>query len=136
VPFPDELARGLAVVTYDPRWPADFVTLAGRVKAALGPMAARVDHVGSTSVPGLAAKDCIDVQAEVHVLAGDLISGRFAEIGFRLRPEPWNWVEAAPGGPCAKLVFEVPHRFRTGDPIGFSWKGTGSSAGKSEAILS
>jgi GrpB-like predicted nucleotidyltransferase (UPF0157 family) len=108
VPFPDELARGLAVVTYDPRWPADFVTLAGRVTAALGPMAVRVDHVGSTSVPGLAAKDCIDVQVEVHVLAEDPISGCFAGIGFRLRPEPWNRVEAAPGGPCPKRVFAPP----------------------------
>jgi len=81
------------------------VTLASRVKAALGLLAVRVDHVGSTSVPGLAAKDCIDVQIEVHVLDEDVISGRFAEIGFRLRPEPWNRVEATPGGPCPKLVF-------------------------------
>jgi GrpB-like predicted nucleotidyltransferase (UPF0157 family) len=108
VPFPDELARDLAVVTYDPGWPADFVTLAGRVKAALGPMAVRVEHVGSTSVPGLAAKDCIDVQVEVDVLAEDLIAGRFAQIGFRLRPEPWNRVEATPAGPCPKLVFAPP----------------------------
>jgi GrpB-like predicted nucleotidyltransferase (UPF0157 family) len=108
VPFPDELAKGLAVVTYDPRWPADFVRLASRVKAALGPMAVRVDHVGSTSVPGLAAKDCIDVQVEVHALAEDLISRRFAKVGFRLRPEPWNRAEAAPGGPCPKLVFAPP----------------------------
>jgi len=115
MPFPDELARGLAVVTYDPRWPADFVTLAGRVKAALGPMAVRVDHVGSTSVPGLAAKDCIDIQVEVRALAGELISGRFAKIGFRLRPEPWNRVEATPAGPCPKLVFAPPAGERAGN---------------------
>lgn len=57
MPFPDELARGLAVVAYDQRWPGDFAVLAGRVQDALGPMAVRVSHVGSTSVPGLAAKD-------------------------------------------------------------------------------
>jgi GrpB-like predicted nucleotidyltransferase (UPF0157 family) len=95
-------------VAYDPRWPADFVTLASRVEAALGPMAVRVEHVGSTSVPGLTAKDCIDVQVEVDGFAEDLISDRFAEIGFRLRPEPWNRVEATPGGPCPKLVFAPP----------------------------
>jgi GrpB-like predicted nucleotidyltransferase (UPF0157 family) len=95
-------------VAYDPRWPGDFVTLASRVKAALGPMVVRVDHVGSTSVPGLAAKDCTDVQVEVDVLAEDLISGRFAKIGFRLRPEPWNRAEDTPGGPCPKLVFAPP----------------------------
>jgi GrpB-like predicted nucleotidyltransferase (UPF0157 family) len=108
VPFPDELARGLAVVTYEPGWPAEFVALASRVTAALGPMAVRVEHVGSTSVPGLAAKDCIDVQVEVHALDEQLISGRLAEIGFRLRPEPWNRVEGTPGGPCPKLVFAPP----------------------------
>jgi GrpB-like predicted nucleotidyltransferase (UPF0157 family) len=108
VPFPDELARDLAVVSYDPGWPAEFVTLASRVKAALGPIAVRVEHVGSTSVPGLAAKDCIDVQVEVDALAEDQISGRFAEVGFRLRPEPWNRVEDTPVGSCPKLVFAPP----------------------------
>lgn len=96
------------MVTYDRRWPAEFVALASRVKAALGTVAVRVDHVGSTSVPGLAAKDCIDVQVEVHALAEGPISSRFAEIGFRLRPEPWNRVEDTPGGPCPKLVFAPP----------------------------
>jgi GrpB-like predicted nucleotidyltransferase (UPF0157 family) len=108
VPFPDELARGLAVVAYDSRWPSDFVVLAGRIQGALGSMAVRVDHVGSTSVPGLAAKDCIDVQVEVQALDEELIAGRLGEIGFRLRPEPWNRAEPTPAGPCPKLVFAPP----------------------------
>jgi GrpB-like predicted nucleotidyltransferase (UPF0157 family) len=108
VPFPDELAGGLAVAAYDPRWPADFSVLARRLQAALGQVALRVHHVGSTSVPGLAAKDCIDVQVEVQALAWELIAGRLATIGFRLRPEPWNQVEATPGGTCPKLVFAMP----------------------------
>lgn len=108
MPFPDELARGLAVVGYDPRWPGDFADLAGRIQDALGPAAVRVSHVGSTSVPGLAAKDCIDVQVEVRVLDEDLITGCLGGIGFRLRPEPWNRAEPTPGGPCPKLVFAPP----------------------------
>jgi GrpB-like predicted nucleotidyltransferase (UPF0157 family) len=108
VPFPDELARGLAVVAYDPRWPGDFSVLARRLQAALGSAAVRVHHVGSTSVPGLAAKDCIDVQVEVRVLDRELIAGRMAAIGFRLRPEPWNQAEPTPGGSCPKLVFAPP----------------------------
>jgi len=105
VPFPDELARGLAVVAYDHRWPGDFAVLARAIHGALGPEAVRVNHVGSTSVPGLAAKDCIDVQVEVRDLAEELIAVRFGAIGFRQRPEPWNHVEATPRGPCPKLVF-------------------------------
>lgn len=108
MPFDDELARGLAVVAYDPRWPEEFVALASRIHDALEPMAVRVSHVGSTSVPGLAAKDCIDVQVEVLALDEELIVGCFETIGFRLRPEPWNRVESAPGGPYPKLVFAQP----------------------------
>ena len=108
MPFPDELARGLAVVAYDRRWPGDFAVLARRIQDALGPTAVRVYHVGSTSVPGLAAKDCIDVQVEVHALDEELIADCFGKIGFRLRPEPWNRLEPAPGSPCPKLVFAPP----------------------------
>jgi GrpB-like predicted nucleotidyltransferase (UPF0157 family) len=108
VPFPDELARGLAVVAYDGRWPADFAVLARKIQNALGPIAVRVSHVGSTSVPGLAAKDCIDVQVEVRAVVEEPIADCFGKIGFRLRPEPWNHVEATPDGPCPKLVFAPP----------------------------
>ena len=108
MPFPDELARGLAVVACDRRWPGDFAVLARRIQGALGPAAIRVSHVGSTSVPGLAAKDCIDVQVEVQALDEELMTGCLGKTGFRLRPEPWNHVEATPGGPCPKLVFAPP----------------------------
>jgi GrpB-like predicted nucleotidyltransferase (UPF0157 family) len=108
VPFPDELARGLAVVAYDHRWPGDFDVLARRIQGALGPAAVQVSHVGSTSVPGLAAKDCIDVQVEARTLDEDLVVGRLGKAGFRLRPEPWNRVEPAPAGPSPKLVFAPP----------------------------
>jgi GrpB-like predicted nucleotidyltransferase (UPF0157 family) len=108
VPFPDELARSLAVVAYDRRWPGEFSVLARRITVAMGPMAVRVTHVGSTSVPGLAAKDCIDVQVEVQDLDEEPIAGRFAEIGFRLRPEAWNRMETTPRGTCPKLVFAPP----------------------------
>ena len=80
-----------------------------------GRVAVRVSHVGSTSVPGLAAEDCIDVQVEVGALEENLITGRFGRIGFRLRPEPWNRAEPAPGGPCPKLVFAPPQGERAGN---------------------
>ena len=53
------------IVEYDPSWPERFVRLAGSLRRALGDRAARIDHIGSTSVPGLAAKDVIDVQVSV-----------------------------------------------------------------------
>lgn len=44
----------------DPAWPAAFATIAGRIRAALGSRALLLEHVGSTSIPGLAAKPVID----------------------------------------------------------------------------
>jgi GrpB-like predicted nucleotidyltransferase (UPF0157 family) len=54
----------ITIVEYDPRWPAPFEELAGRIRAALGPGSERalgVEHIGSTAVPGLVAKPIIDV---------------------------------------------------------------------------
>lgn len=50
----------IVVRAYDPGWPARFQELAGRVRQALGARALVVEHIGSTSVPGLAAKPIID----------------------------------------------------------------------------
>ncbi len=59
----------LEVVPYDPAWPARFAAERGRIAAALGPLALRIDHNGSTAVPGLAAKPVIDIQVSVAALA-------------------------------------------------------------------
>ncbi|WP_253778108.1 dephospho-CoA kinase [Goodfellowiella coeruleoviolacea] len=76
------------VVTADPTWPEQARRLAARVRAAAGPSGLRVDHVGSTSVPGLAAKDVIDLQLTVASLAeADALAEPLAEAGFPLVPE-------------------------------------------------
>src|SRR2546425_2727183 len=58
----------LEIVPYDPEWPAAFEAEAVRLRAALGDVALRIDHHGSTSVPGLAAKPIIDIQVSVAAL--------------------------------------------------------------------
>ena len=45
----------------DPEWPQQYAEVAARIKHVLGPVAIVVEHVGSTSVPGLAAKPVLDV---------------------------------------------------------------------------
>jgi GrpB-like predicted nucleotidyltransferase (UPF0157 family) len=55
----------IRVVAYDPQWPTVFVEQAGPLRAALGAVALRIDHIGSTAVPGLAAKPIIDIQISV-----------------------------------------------------------------------
>lgn len=59
----------IEVVPYDPRWPALYAVEAERLRAALGPALREMEHVGSTSVPGLAAKPILDVMAAVDALA-------------------------------------------------------------------
>ncbi len=61
-----ERADGAIEVTaYDQRWPALFTDWHDRLAAALGPAAIRIEHVGSTAVPGLAAKAIVDIQVSV-----------------------------------------------------------------------
>ena len=50
------LEDSITISAYDPAWPAWFQVEAKRIEAAIGSAAVRVDHVGSTAVPGLAAK--------------------------------------------------------------------------------
>jgi GrpB-like predicted nucleotidyltransferase (UPF0157 family) len=51
----------VTIVDYDPTWPVLFGREASRIRAALGRSALLVEHAGSTSVPGLAAKPIIDI---------------------------------------------------------------------------
>ena len=57
--------RRIEIVDYDPAWPVLFGELGRTLRAALGAVALRIDHIGSTAVPGLAAKPVIDVQISV-----------------------------------------------------------------------
>ncbi|SFA91215.1 GrpB domain, predicted nucleotidyltransferase, UPF0157 family [Amycolatopsis marina] len=57
--------REIRIVEHDPSWPERFELERRRIVAALGELASRVDHVGSTSVPGLAAKPIIDIDVSV-----------------------------------------------------------------------
>ena len=75
----------IVVVDYDPRWSELFEALRARVASALGELALAIEHVGSTSVPGLAAKPIIDM--DVVVRGGDVAEGiaRLAQLGYRHR---------------------------------------------------
>jgi GrpB-like predicted nucleotidyltransferase (UPF0157 family) len=53
--------RDIVLVEYDPRWPGRFAHEEPKIRSALGPGALQVEHVGSTSVPGLLAKPIIDI---------------------------------------------------------------------------
>jgi GrpB-like predicted nucleotidyltransferase (UPF0157 family) len=56
---------GIVIVRADASWPAQYEKIAHAVSGLLGETAQRIDHIGSTSVPGLAAKDILDMQVTV-----------------------------------------------------------------------
>ncbi|MEZ4708412.1 MAG: GrpB family protein [Caldilineaceae bacterium] len=59
------MADKIEIFPYDPNWPNLFTQLGATLRTALGDVALRIDHIGSTSVPGLDAKPVIDVQIAV-----------------------------------------------------------------------
>jgi dephospho-CoA kinase len=103
VPFNANLIAGvrsrparLAVVEPDPEWPAEAARLAARIRDALGERAPAVEHIGSTSVPGLPAKDVVDLQVGVSSLAvadepafvADLAQRGFVRVGDATQDTP------------------------------------------------
>jgi GrpB-like predicted nucleotidyltransferase (UPF0157 family) len=60
--------KPLVISDYDPSWPTRFRGIGELLRDQLGAEALRIDHIGSTSVPGLPAKDLIDVQVTVEGL--------------------------------------------------------------------
>ncbi|HZR82919.1 MAG TPA: GrpB family protein [Candidatus Binatia bacterium] len=73
----------LEIVAYDPEWPNEFAAERARIADALGVIARRIDHHGSTSVPGLAAKPVIDIQVSVRSLKPLAAYGdRLARLGY------------------------------------------------------
>ena len=74
------------VVPYDPAWPDRFAAWRDRLVGALGATALRIEHVGSTAVPGLAAKPVVDIQVSVADLEDESAYVRAVEgTGLRLR---------------------------------------------------
>ena len=91
---PEVLDRPIALSEYDPRWPVLYAREAARVRAALGDRVLLLEHCGSTSVPGLAAKPIVDM-----VLALDDSADEPAYVpdleaaGYVLRIRERDWYE-------------------------------------------
>jgi GrpB-like predicted nucleotidyltransferase (UPF0157 family) len=88
------------IVTYDESWPEQFQRLAQPLRRVLGPVALRIDHIGSTSVPGLAAKPVIDIQ--ISVADFDPLDA------FRLPLESLGYVFRAENSELTKRYFREP----------------------------
>lgn len=98
----------ISVVDYDERWPVRFREIAARVRRALGEDALGVEHIGSTSVPGLAAKPIVDVLltvADVSSEAAYLPALKSAGFLLRVR-EPEHRMVRTPARDVHVHVYE------------------------------
>jgi GrpB-like predicted nucleotidyltransferase (UPF0157 family) len=78
----------IVITPYDSAWAARYADEARKIREVLGDLAVRIDHVGSTSVPGLAAKPVIDIQVSVPSLVPlARIAGPLSQIGYTHIPD-------------------------------------------------
>lgn len=109
----------IGVVEAMPEWAGEGAQWAVRVAEALGAEALRVDHIGSTAVPGLPAKNVIDIQATVlRLQPAEEIAGLLKAAGFRQRGGIQHDVEVEDYEPIEevpvwrKLLFHGPENER------------------------
>jgi pyroglutamyl-peptidase I len=81
---PNFCGSRLMVRPWNPEWPAEFVRIRQELQAGLSDLALFIDHIGSTAVPGLCAKDIIDVQITVRALEDKLLQAMKA-MGYQWR---------------------------------------------------
>lgn len=84
----------ITLAEYDPSWPKLFEQEANRIRSVLGKKALQIEHVGSTSVPGLCAKPIIDMLLVVEDSADEPSYALALEAaGYRLRIREPEWFE-------------------------------------------
>lgn len=78
--------RSLTLTDYDSQWPETYACHERRIRAAVGAVAVQIEHIGSTSVPGLAAKPIIDVLVTVESITDeDQYLAPLRAAGYELR---------------------------------------------------
>ena len=82
------LMRGIVIVDHTPNWSVDFADEAERIRDALVPYSLEIHHIGSTAVPGLAAKPVIDMLLVVSDLRQlDSRKSVWIELGYQAKGE-------------------------------------------------
>ena len=92
------------IVLYKASWPVEFQAIAARLRRALGPLALRIDHIGSTSVLDLPAKDVIDIQITVAAL-DESVRSALTALGY-IQPEGIWRDHQPPHGPGSETNWE------------------------------
>jgi GrpB-like predicted nucleotidyltransferase (UPF0157 family) len=91
---PLPLTRRIELHEYDPSWPERYAEHVARIRGALGDRVVRIEHVGSTSVPGLPAKPIIDIALEVTDSTDEpAYLSDLERAGYLLRAREPEWFE-------------------------------------------
>jgi GrpB-like predicted nucleotidyltransferase (UPF0157 family) len=102
----DRFDPAVRIVDYEPAWPALAAAELCAIEEALGDLAVRAEHVGSTAVPGLAAKPILDLQLSVEAIEPrDRYVEPLERLGYLFVP--------APESPDYHLFAKPPERPRT-----------------------
>ncbi|MEM7370317.1 MAG: GrpB family protein [Bacteroidota bacterium] len=78
-------SSAVAIIPYQTSWPQEYEQIASQLSAVLQDAVLRIDHIGSTSVPGLSAKDIIDIQITVANLDDTVYQERLNASSFVFR---------------------------------------------------
>ncbi|MEV0899438.1 GrpB family protein [Actinoplanes sp. NPDC049802] len=90
----DTPSRPITIIAYEEAWPARFTRETDRIRAALGDRVLALDHVGSTAVPGLPAKNRVDIDLIVADPADeDAYVPALTTAGYLLRTREPHWYE-------------------------------------------
>jgi GrpB-like predicted nucleotidyltransferase (UPF0157 family) len=116
------------VVAYRPGWPERAAVLAAELRGRLGPLAERVEHIGSTSIPGMAAKDILDMQVSVADLdaAAAAFDRPLDELGFERFPYCYDHVPAGRGDDQERWVKRYWRRRGDGGDVNLHVRRVGS----------
>jgi GrpB-like predicted nucleotidyltransferase (UPF0157 family) len=89
-------ANEVVIVDYDPEWPQRATALIDQLREALGATARRIEHIGSTSISGMAAKNVLDIQVSVDDLdrAVEAFDRPLGSLGFEPGPYTHDHVPA------------------------------------------
>ena len=91
---PEQLNSTVYLAEYDPGWPVIFIQLAQEIRNVLGASALLLEHAGSTSVPGLAAKPIIDMVLGVTASADEsMYVPQLETLGYKLTIREPDWYE-------------------------------------------
>jgi GrpB-like predicted nucleotidyltransferase (UPF0157 family) len=117
------------VLPYQSSWPVDATALIASLQQVLGPTARRIDHIGSTAIPGMAAKDIFDMQVSVRDLdeAARAFDTPLSTLGFTRSPYEADHVPVGLGDDAANWLKRLwVRRADQGQPVNLHVRLVGS----------